>query len=105
MPQAKEKEMPMAMVALVGAAIHAALSEWKTGVHKPKPFSADAVADAYNEHIILLTGIKNKNLRAYHAMMHRLYREASGITPVPVQAIATGGDALEHIDFEGMDID
>lgn len=40
-------------------------------------FSADAFADAYNEHILLLTGIKNKNVRGYHAMMYRLYREAT----------------------------
>ncbi|PIL28579.1 hypothetical protein GSI_08620 [Ganoderma sinense ZZ0214-1] len=105
MPQADEKEMPMPMVALVGAAIHASLSEWRTGVHKPMAFSADAFADAYNEHITLLTGIKNKNIRGYHAMMHRLYREATGITPPTAAATAPGGTALEQVDFANMDMD
>ena len=40
-------------------------------------FSVDAFTDAYNEHILLLTGIKNKNVHGYHAMMYRLYREAT----------------------------
>ena len=68
--------------------IHAALSEWRTGVHKPMAFSADSFADAYNEHITLLTGIKNKNVRAYHAMMHRLYREATYVPPQSLLVLA-----------------
>ncbi|KAI1782634.1 hypothetical protein LXA43DRAFT_1103652 [Ganoderma leucocontextum] len=105
MPQANEKEMPMPMVALVGAAIHAALSEWKTGIHKPAAFSADVFADAYHEHTILLSGIKNKNVRAYHIMMHRLYREATGITPPTGAAAPPGGTALDQVDFANMDMD
>ena len=56
-------------------------------------FSADAFTDAYNEHITLLTGIKNKNVRGYHAMMHRLYREATYVSPpslfAPVPQVLT----------------
>ncbi|KAI8994098.1 hypothetical protein BD414DRAFT_411913 [Trametes punicea] len=68
-----EKEIPMAMLALVGAVLHASLSEWSTGIHKKNTFSADAFLDAYNEHVTLLTGIKQKNVNGYHTMMHRLY--------------------------------
>ncbi|KAI0717684.1 hypothetical protein C8T65DRAFT_571521 [Cerioporus squamosus] len=99
-----EKEIPMPMLALVGAALHASLTEWSTGVHKPASFSADSYLDAYNEHIILLEGIKNASAGGYHKMMHRLYKLASRRTPT-----ATGGTggttALAHVDFAAMEVD
>ncbi|RPD60884.1 hypothetical protein L227DRAFT_563327 [Lentinus tigrinus ALCF2SS1-6] len=69
----QEKEIPIPMLAFVGAAIHAALSEWRSGNQAHVSFSADGFLDVYNEHKLLLVGIKNKNLRAFHKMMHRLY--------------------------------
>ncbi|KAI0762222.1 hypothetical protein C8Q74DRAFT_1450516 [Fomes fomentarius] len=101
------KEVPMAMLALVGAALHASLSEWKTGAFKPTSFSADAYLDVYQEHITLLQIIKDKNARAYHRLMHDLYNLASGqkggsrnatVTPGP-------GNALSVVDVDGMDVD
>ncbi|KAH9846213.1 hypothetical protein C2E23DRAFT_696953, partial [Lenzites betulinus] len=72
-----EKEIPIPMLALVGAALHASVTEWRSGAHKPAAFSGDSYVDAYNEHVILLQGIQLKNLRAFHVMMHRLYRQAT----------------------------
>ncbi|KAI0749089.1 hypothetical protein C8Q74DRAFT_1212228, partial [Fomes fomentarius] len=101
-----EKEIPVPMLALVGAAVHASLTEWKSGTHKPSPFSADSYLDAYNEHILLLNGIKQANLRAFHKMMHRLYVSARFMTLHTAAAPATNaGDALGHVDIANMDID
>ncbi|PIL31106.1 hypothetical protein GSI_05802 [Ganoderma sinense ZZ0214-1] len=99
-----ELEIPMPMLALVGAAIHASLSEWRTGIHKKGTFSADSFLDAYTEHVTLLTGIKAQNPRAYHTMMHRLYCEASGVL-APAANVASASDALAHVDFAGMEVD
>ncbi|TBU41222.1 hypothetical protein BD309DRAFT_868740 [Dichomitus squalens] len=105
-PQVNEKEIPMPMLALIGAAIHAALTEWKTGIHKPSSFSADAYADAYNEHLTLLRGIKEKNLHGYHRMTHRIFLAASGTAPaIPAAPTNAAADALAHVDFDNMDID
>ncbi|KAI0746221.1 hypothetical protein C8Q80DRAFT_1121117 [Daedaleopsis nitida] len=83
-----EKEVPLAMLALVATAIHASLTEWKSGAHKTIPFSADMYLDVYNEHVITLNGIKDGN-------------GASGV-PAPAQSRTK---ALAHVDIAGMDID
>ena len=56
--------------------IHAALMEWRSGTHTNITFSADAYLNVYNKHKLLLDGIKSKNVRTFHSMMHRLYRKA-----------------------------
>ncbi|KAI0349242.1 hypothetical protein OH77DRAFT_1415399 [Trametes cingulata] len=71
-----EREVPLVMLALVGTALHAALTEWRLGFQKALAFSGDSFLDAYNEHVLLLQDIKAKNPRAYHVMMHRLYQRA-----------------------------
>ncbi|KAI0689213.1 hypothetical protein C8T65DRAFT_664229 [Cerioporus squamosus] len=101
-----EKEIPIPMLAFVGTAIHAALSEWRSGTHAHVSFSADAFLDVYNEHKLILNGIKAKNIRAFHKMMHRLYREASGAAPTNDDAAAAAAnEALDHVDFANMDVD
>ncbi|KAI0373818.1 hypothetical protein BV20DRAFT_677628 [Pilatotrama ljubarskyi] len=101
-----EKEVPLVMLALVGTAIHASLSEWKSGIQKPAAFSGDAFLDAYNEHILLLRGIKEKNPRAYHVMMHKLYQRASGVVSDQVGAShGSAGSALAQVNIDEMDID
>ncbi|KAH9910569.1 uncharacterized protein BXZ73DRAFT_83416 [Epithele typhae] len=84
--------------------IHASLSEWRQGTHKTSPFTADAYLDVYNEHVLLLNGIKDNNVRAFHTTMHRLFVSASGINPVTVVTAATA-DAISHVDFAGMEVD
>ncbi|TBU37677.1 hypothetical protein BD309DRAFT_1061881 [Dichomitus squalens] len=104
LPQrADEREVPMVMLALVGTAIHAALCAWRAGFFDPQSFSADAVVDAYNEHITLLTEIKSQNARGYHTMMHCLFSRASNaIAPI---VSPTPQNALAHVDFAAMKID
>ncbi|TBU36602.1 hypothetical protein BD309DRAFT_878102 [Dichomitus squalens] len=99
-----EREVPMVMLALVGTAIHAALSGWRLGFLDPQAFSADAYVDAYNEHITLLTGIKSQNARGYHTMMHRLFTRASN-SVAPSLVTNTSNTALSHVDFSAMEID
>ncbi|KAI1788623.1 hypothetical protein LXA43DRAFT_894353 [Ganoderma leucocontextum] len=100
-----EHEIPVAMLALVGVAIHAALTEWRQGSRKAVQFTADAFNDPYTEHTTLLKGIKAKRKGVpYHALMHRLYRSASNITPISAAATSTG-TALDFVDIDGMAID
>ncbi|KAI0703891.1 hypothetical protein C8T65DRAFT_654546 [Cerioporus squamosus] len=102
----EEKEIPIPMLAFVGTAVHAAISEWRTGNHTHVTFSADAFLDVYNEHKILLNGIKSKNPRGFHSMMHRLYREASGAAATTTgAAITAANQALAFVDLAGMDSD
>ena len=56
--------------------VHASLSEWMDGVHRPSAFSADGYLDAYTEHVTLLNVIKESNANGYHTMMNRIYRAA-----------------------------
>ncbi|KAI0697496.1 hypothetical protein C8T65DRAFT_582555, partial [Cerioporus squamosus] len=101
----EEKEIPIPMLAFVGTAIHAALTEWRTGTHSHVSFSADAFLDVYNEHKLLLNGIKTHNPRGFHTLMHRLYRQASGAGPINDAAVAAANSALAHVDFANMDMD
>ncbi|RPD62620.1 hypothetical protein L227DRAFT_561968 [Lentinus tigrinus ALCF2SS1-6] len=102
--RAEEKEISIPMLALVGTAIHAALTEWKTGTHYSIPFAADAYLDVYNEHRLVLSGIKAKNPRAFHSLMHRLYREASGVTPA-ASTSTTANEMLSRMDWDAMEVD
>ncbi|TBU36477.1 hypothetical protein BD309DRAFT_984915 [Dichomitus squalens] len=88
-----EHEVPMVMLALVGTAIHSSLSDWKLGVHKP------------TEHLILLNGIKTQNPRAYHTMMHRIYKLASGTEPSLSASALAPGAALAQVNVQDMDVD
>ncbi|KAI8968768.1 hypothetical protein BD414DRAFT_373801, partial [Trametes punicea] len=100
-----EKEVPLAMLALAATALHASISEWRSGVYKPAAFSGDCYLDAYQEHILLLKGIQDQNPRAYHVMMHKLYKDASGLVPAMTLAGNAHSDALSHVDIAGMDIE
>ncbi|KAI8969546.1 hypothetical protein BD414DRAFT_428380, partial [Trametes punicea] len=78
LPQRPEKEIPMVMLALVGAAIHASLLDWKSGDFVgPSSFSADKYMDAYREHIVFLKGIRSNSATKYHTMMYKLYNAAT----------------------------
>ncbi|KAI0763272.1 hypothetical protein BD413DRAFT_699404 [Trametes elegans] len=100
----EELEIPAPMLALVGAALHASLLEWKSGMHWASAFSGDAYADVYNEHVLLLSGIHKQNPHAYHTMMHCFYNTVSGHVPI-VGPPATAQNALAHVDINVMDID
>ncbi|KAI0649797.1 hypothetical protein C8Q79DRAFT_940804 [Trametes meyenii] len=99
-----EKEILMPMLALIGASIHASLSEWRSGIHKPTPFSSDSYADAYNEHVLLLKGILAKNGKAYHVMMHRLYQQSTG-AHADHPALLAANHALAQVNIDDMDME
>ncbi|PIL36323.1 hypothetical protein GSI_00011 [Ganoderma sinense ZZ0214-1] len=101
----REHEIPPSMLALVGVAIHAALAEWKSGVHRAIPFAADSFVDVYNEHMTTINGIKPKNLGGYHTMLHRLYKSASNITPIAEPVPASVSTALDRVDVDAMEVD
>lgn len=61
---------------LMFSKVHASLYEWNSGAFRPSAFSTDSYLDAYNEHVTLLTVIKENNVNGYHTMMHRIYRAA-----------------------------
>ena len=140
-----EPEIPMHMLALTATAvfyffirrnyfpclttsyasqIHAALMNRRLAFSgKTIDFSANNFSDAYNEHLLILTNIQTKKLRAYHKLMHDLYQTARYVIPSPcstratyssfrsgnVSAGATAGakptTALDHIDIDNMDVD
>ncbi|TBU52392.1 hypothetical protein BD310DRAFT_952753 [Dichomitus squalens] len=106
LPQRQDEcEVPMVMVALVGTTIHAVLSDWNSGLNKSQRFSTDAYLDVYNEHIVLLKGIKSENARGYHIMMHRLFTCARCDTVMPFLHLPHTNTALAHVDFAAMDVD
>ncbi|KAI1783919.1 hypothetical protein LXA43DRAFT_873605, partial [Ganoderma leucocontextum] len=77
LPGRDEREIPLIMLALVGAAIHASLVDWRSGdCVEPSHFSADRYMDAYAEYKILLEQIKKSAPVKYHTMMYKLFDEA-----------------------------
>ncbi|KAI8982912.1 hypothetical protein BD414DRAFT_419381, partial [Trametes punicea] len=81
-----ELELPMAMVALVGTAIHAGILAWASGKLTKLDFSGNSFIDTYREHITFMTHLQQNNVRGFHTTMHRLYKGAryvcsSGLNP------------------------
>ncbi|TFK79320.1 hypothetical protein K466DRAFT_505728, partial [Polyporus arcularius HHB13444] len=70
-----EKEIPAPMLALVATAVYASILDHEPEVYEASDFTANDFADAYTEHIRVLAAIKQNDLRAYHALMHGLYRQ------------------------------
>ncbi|KAH9857830.1 hypothetical protein C2E23DRAFT_881394 [Lenzites betulinus] len=103
LPNRDEKEIPAAMLALVGTAIHASLVDWKSGEFiNASSFSADRYLDAYNEHVTLLKAIRTASLQKYHTMTHKLYDVVSGLAD-PAQ---TGTpSAVGRLDIDAMEVD
>ncbi|KAI0824024.1 hypothetical protein BC628DRAFT_1420456 [Trametes gibbosa] len=108
LPERPEKEIPMVMLALVGAAIHASLMDWASGHFvSVSSFSADRYYDAYNEHITFLTGIKKNSISKYHTMMYKLYNNIiSGAAHANgLDGTVTASSALTRLNLSAMDED
>ena len=87
-----EREVPIAMVALVATAVsmyllyiehtnsnhqlYASLHEWRAGTHQAVEFSANAYLDVYLGHINTLQLIQQKQGNAYHTIMADIYSKA-----------------------------
>ncbi|KAF7974190.1 hypothetical protein HWV62_13233 [Athelia sp. TMB] len=65
-------EMPDAMIASVGAAIHSSLKDCQNGLSVPSAFAVDTVSDIYETHILILNGLKPAHCHALKAKLYRL---------------------------------
>ncbi|KAF7971180.1 hypothetical protein HWV62_21934 [Athelia sp. TMB] len=64
-------EIPDAMIASVGAAIHSSLKDRQNDLFIPSAFSADAVADVYDTHMMILEGLKPHHRRALKVKLYK----------------------------------
>ncbi|THU96677.1 hypothetical protein K435DRAFT_858308 [Dendrothele bispora CBS 962.96] len=96
------KEIPIAMLALAGVAIFAALKEWSSGFQVEEDFSAADFAEEYENHVNMLN-LKilrpdKSGREKYHALMAHLFRESNRRS-----GTATSNTSqLPDIDFDGM---
>ncbi|PIL34531.1 hypothetical protein GSI_03309 [Ganoderma sinense ZZ0214-1] len=101
LPGREEREIPMVMLALVGAAIHASLVDWKSGECIETNFSAEKYMDAYSEHMTFLEAIKSSGPVKYHTMMYKLFDEASGGART-IHGNPVGDPPIAHLNLEAM---
>ncbi|KDQ13242.1 hypothetical protein BOTBODRAFT_56286 [Botryobasidium botryosum FD-172 SS1] len=99
-------EIPRAMLTLVGAVVHTALSQWSTGELVPRKFSEELCGDATTLHMRLLNAMWNRSEAAYHDTMANLYIAARDlqIAPEPADPDATAPNddtAVAELDLEG----
>jgi hypothetical protein len=84
--------LPPSIVALVATAVSssiapyrntnpvqvcASIDEWRTGRRLPVVFTSNIYMDIYNNHVVLLKSIMEKNEKAYHHLLRGLYLSAS----------------------------
>lgn len=53
--------------------VYASILDHEPDVYEASDFTANDYADAYTDHIRVLSAIKQNDLRAYHSLMHGLY--------------------------------
>ncbi|KAI0944927.1 hypothetical protein AcV7_001598 [Taiwanofungus camphoratus] len=83
-----EKELPKAMCALASTAVRTSIFEFISGSHKLNNFRWQDVIDIYNENMILLEKIQHDGPTQYHALMHHLFKKASGMVTGKNETIA-----------------
>lgn len=98
--QHPEKEVPIAMVALVCTAIHASIDEWTTGSHTPGDFSGNEWAATYTVHVEMLEWFRDRHPLHYHENMSYLFSTARSSTTVGATArVNERPNALSLMDF------
>ena len=55
----------------------AAIDEWRTGSRLPVLFTSNIYTDIYNNHVVLLKSIMQRNDTAYTHLLRQLYLSAS----------------------------
>ncbi|KAG6810655.1 hypothetical protein H0H92_010892 [Tricholoma furcatifolium] len=100
-PQAKELEVPMAMVCMV-AAVHASLDDWTVGRQTKTEFNSDQYEDVYRGHEIFLNNILEHKPRSYHRLMADLYNLVSSDNRGH-SAATIANNSMEILDLEGME--
>jgi hypothetical protein len=53
--------------------VHAAISDWTTGVYKRSDFVVDILEDVYQGHQEYLQSLEKMSPSKYHALLHRIY--------------------------------
>ncbi|KAJ7480827.1 hypothetical protein FB451DRAFT_1556330 [Mycena latifolia] len=92
---AGRKEVPAAMVALVGTAVHAAISEHRSGHHVASKFEGNGLHEVYETHIVMLKTICASGIPIL-ANLYSLMAEGSGLgnvenRPMAMEALALLG--------------
>ncbi|KAK7439038.1 hypothetical protein VKT23_017744 [Stygiomarasmius scandens] len=94
------KEIPLAMLGLVGTAIFASLKEYSSGEHQKEGFEAAVFQEEYNKHIVFcqerIIKPDQSGRQKYHNLTAKLYREASNTT-------SFDDSNLPDVDFDGME--
>ncbi|KZP25629.1 hypothetical protein FIBSPDRAFT_950038 [Athelia psychrophila] len=93
-------EMPDSMIASVAASIHSSLKDRQNGLSSPSVFSADAVSDIYETHMLVLEGLKATHR---HALKVKLYNDVMASIQPSVSAHAQANAALACINLSAIE--
>ena len=66
-----------AFAEILTAQVCSTIDEWRTGRRLPVLFSSNSYTDVYNNHVVLLKSIMERNENAYHHLLRGLYLSAS----------------------------
>ncbi|KAJ7933332.1 hypothetical protein B0H13DRAFT_2307015 [Mycena leptocephala] len=90
--QTGRKEVPAAMVALGGTAVHSSLNEYRTGRHVQSKFEGNSVQEIYNTHILLLSTSQTKQSTVFADLYDALAAETRlgsvAAKPMAMEALA-----------------
>ncbi|TEB31127.1 hypothetical protein FA13DRAFT_1774501 [Coprinellus micaceus] len=96
-----EPEIPIPMLALSVAMLHAEISLWKYGRREMVKFDADSHFTAYDHHVKFLENLRNKYLPKYHRLMAYLYTQARDADSAGDGPNEDTG-VLKSLDLDGM---
>ncbi|KAF8833127.1 hypothetical protein BDN67DRAFT_986230, partial [Paxillus ammoniavirescens] len=101
-----EPELPIAMVAGAVTAAHSSPLDMKTEIpsgHKRGDFGVNAFMGLFNHYVSMLNRIYMEGDCSYHALMVKLYKQASGGDTNSNASSAMQQAAIMCIDFAGME--
>ncbi|PIL24484.1 hypothetical protein GSI_14239 [Ganoderma sinense ZZ0214-1] len=95
-----EKEIPAPMLALVSTAIFAAIDDFKHAHYDAAKFEVNLNLHVYRRNMAFLDHIKDKNIDAFHTLMHGLFKHVMG----GVGGVSNNlGHGIGYLDVDGMD--
>ncbi|KAI0323663.1 hypothetical protein GY45DRAFT_1376158 [Cubamyces sp. BRFM 1775] len=90
----EEKEIPVAMLALVSTAVFAAIDDHRSSSCEASEFTTNSYSAAYKRVINILSSLKERSLEAYHDVLHDLYKAVCGGTGSSTARGANDADDL-----------
>ncbi|KAF8196316.1 hypothetical protein K438DRAFT_1968028 [Mycena galopus ATCC 62051] len=72
------KECPKPLIALSGAAVHSAISDWASGEYKYTSFDGGRAQEVYNVLMVILETVERKEPAKYHRLMEEIRGTALG---------------------------